>query len=103
MKKKTLITTLILFFFTTLISATPIINADEMFFADFYVVDARGTPLNGVEEFTTITKLSTPKATGMQPALHSSQTKETPITLGKPHTKTLPKAATFMYQTTTTP
>jgi hypothetical protein len=49
MKKKTLITTLILFFFTTLISATPIINADEMFFADFYVVDARGTPLNGVE------------------------------------------------------
>lgn len=49
MKKKTLVTGLIVFFFALLISVMPTVKADEMFFVDFYVVDSHGTPIDGVE------------------------------------------------------
>lgn len=54
MKRKTLITDLILFFFilfffVPLISVMPTVKADEMFFVDFYAVDSQGTPLSGVK------------------------------------------------------
>lgn len=49
MKAKTLTTGLIVLFLIPLILVTPTVKADELFFVDFYVVDSRGTPLNGVE------------------------------------------------------
>ena len=48
MKKKTLITALIVVLLASSILVMPTVSADEMFFVDFYVVDSQGNPLNGV-------------------------------------------------------
>jgi hypothetical protein len=49
MKRTTQSAGIILFFLILLVSMTSSVKADEMFFVTFYVVDSKGTPLNGVE------------------------------------------------------
>jgi len=49
MKKKFIITSLIVIFIVQLFLLFPTVKADEKFFVDFYVVDSEGTPLDGVE------------------------------------------------------